>query len=150
MATILVVDDIETNSRSLARYVGLAGHRVLQAPGGEEALAILGSHPLQLIISDIRMPGIDGFELARRIQCHPIHSQIPIIFYTAGYSEDDASICTLHSGVFRVLSKSSRPEVILKTIAAALAVSATPIRSRQEIDPTAMTAIDWTDLQVRQ
>jgi CheY-like chemotaxis protein len=84
--TILVVDDDE-DIRSLARaYLEDQGYRVLQAPNGAEGLRVLGSAQVDLLFTDILMPGdIDGFELAERAkQAYPSLR----VLYTSGFFKE--------------------------------------------------------------
>ena len=79
-ATILVVDDEPQWLRSLSHILGGAGYEVRQAASGEDALASLAADGApDLILMDIRMPDIDGFEVLRRIRAHEEWSGIPII-----------------------------------------------------------------------
>ena len=77
-ALIMVVED-EPNIGALVRtYLERAGFRALWVRSGEEALAELGRHPVKLVVLDIGLPGIDGFEVCRRID-----GRVPVIMLTA-------------------------------------------------------------------
>jgi RNA polymerase sigma-70 factor (ECF subfamily) len=81
--TVLIVDD-DPNVRQLAAdELAAEGYRVSEASGGNEALRIVASAPIDLLFTDIRMPGMDGFELARRVKLDRPH--LPVI-YTTGFS----------------------------------------------------------------
>lgn len=82
-ATVLVVDDAADNLQLLSEL--LQGHyRVKVANNGPKALAICQSDaPPDLVLLDVMMPGIDGFEVARQLRCHPSSEHIPVIFVTA-------------------------------------------------------------------
>ena len=68
MATILVVDDRPINRELLVTLLGYGGHRMLEAPDGEKALAIARAERPELIIADIIMPAMDGYEFARQVR----------------------------------------------------------------------------------
>ncbi|QDQ28944.1 response regulator [Chitinimonas arctica] len=81
--TLLVVDDTPDNLRLMAGLFE-ADYRVRIAHNGEKALALCTSDsPPDLVLLDIMMPGLDGFEVARRLRDHPISQHIPVIFVTA-------------------------------------------------------------------
>ena len=78
--TILAVDDASTMRRLIV--FTLAGHKVLEAADGAAALATLASHPVDLVISDVHMPAMNGIELTRRIRQLPGHRTTPILIVT--------------------------------------------------------------------
>ncbi len=83
--TILVVDDTESNIDILLRI--LDDYDLIPCTSGDEALALLHSETVDLILLDIVMPGMDGFEVCRRLKANPATRDIPIVFITA---RDDA------------------------------------------------------------
>ncbi|WP_298733893.1 response regulator [uncultured Chitinophaga sp.] len=82
LPTILLVDDEEDILEFLERILS-PRYRVLVTERGEDALKILDKEPVQLIISDVMMPEMDGFELCRHIKSSFEHSHIPVILLTA-------------------------------------------------------------------
>lgn len=86
--TILVVDD-DPQSLTILGFVLQDTYEVLVAPNGEVALRIVEEVTPDLILLDIVMPGIDGYEVCRRISRMPKHSHTPIIFITSLANEDD-------------------------------------------------------------
>lgn len=82
-AGILVVDDIYSNIATIENLLSPTDLTISSAESGEIALEILNHTRLDLILLDIRMPGMDGFELARCIKSNPALAHIPIIAYTA-------------------------------------------------------------------
>lgn len=79
---VLIVDDEPANVRVLAE--ALQGVYELRfATDGERALALVTSHPVDLVLLDVVMPGLDGFELLRRLKAEPATREIPVIFVTA-------------------------------------------------------------------
>lgn len=82
-AIILVVDDNRTNLKILVDYLDEAGFKTLIATNGERAIEQAKRRPPDLILLDILMPGIDGFETCRRLKADKVTQEIPIIFMTA-------------------------------------------------------------------
>ncbi|WP_299403794.1 response regulator [Acaryochloris sp. IP29b_bin.148] len=80
---IMVVDDTPANLEVISETLSSAGYRVAAAISGERALKRLKTHPPALILLDIQMPGLDGFETCRQIKANPESNHIPIIFITA-------------------------------------------------------------------
>jgi PleD family two-component response regulator len=81
--TILVVDDIPANLNLLFNALEKAQYKVFIVTSGEEALASVARRPPDLILLDVMMPGIDGFETCRRLKLDPAAKGIPVIFMTA-------------------------------------------------------------------
>ena len=82
-ANILVVDDTPGNLVLLAARLGKKGHTVRPFLGGAEALEAAALEPPDLILLDINMPGMDGFEVCRRLKADPTLASIPVLFVTA-------------------------------------------------------------------
>jgi PAS domain S-box-containing protein len=126
VAVILVVDDRAIN-RELARTVlGHGGHRVIEAHDGAEALDLAHAHHPDLVLTDILMPGMDGYELARELRAAPDTAQTPIVFYTANYLEAEIRPAAEACGVARVLLKGADPQVLMRAIDEVLAEGAVP------------------------
>jgi signal transduction histidine kinase len=87
--TILVVDDSLTNLRIVRRYLEQYGFRVLVAHDGSSALERAQMTPLDLILLDVMMPGLNGFETCRRLKADERTRDIPVIFMTALSSTED-------------------------------------------------------------
>src|SRR5688500_14317800 len=89
-SNILVVDDNPDKLRLLEAALRLAGYHVITATDGEEALASVESFQPDLIITDVMMPRMNGYELAERIRSNPRTKFIPVIMQTAaGRNADD-------------------------------------------------------------
>ena len=82
-ARILVVDDIPANVKLLEARLVAEYFDVLTAADGYEALAICEKQPVDLILLDIMMPGIDGFEVCERLKSNPRTAHIPVVMVTA-------------------------------------------------------------------
>jgi CheY-like chemotaxis protein len=127
MASILIVEDRPIDRKLLATVLTSGGHRVLEATDGADALRrILRDRP-DLVISDILMPTLDGYELVRRIRDTPAVADVPVIFYTATYHEREAKALAKQCSVAAMLTKPSPPDTILNTVNAVLEAGATPL-----------------------
>jgi CheY-like chemotaxis protein len=84
---VLVVDDYEPNRKTIARLLGLMGCEVMTARGGEEALEHLTTFKPDLILLDINMPGMSGYEVAARIRAQPQYQHIMLVALT-GYGQE--------------------------------------------------------------
>ena len=101
---ILVVDDNLDNLEVLATRLRFRGYTVDTATSGEEALARVAEDPPDLILLDVMMPGLDGYEVARRIRADPNLPFIPIILVTARDSTQD-KVAGLDAGADDYLTK---------------------------------------------
>jgi signal transduction histidine kinase/CheY-like chemotaxis protein len=120
MAKILVVDDRAANREFLASLLGCSGHRVREAADGAEALSLCRAEPPDLVISDILMPTMDGYEFVRQLRSEPVTAMTPVIFCSAHYLKEEATSLAGRCGVSAILTKPADPEVILQTVGAAL------------------------------
>ena len=87
--SILVVDDNPDNLRVMMGLLENSGYKVRLAVEGELALSSIDAYPPDLILLDVNMPGMDGYETCRRIKAKPDLRSIPIIFVTAKTDEVD-------------------------------------------------------------
>lgn len=102
MTTILVVDDEKSMREFLKILLAKEGYEVLAAPDGEQALAMLAENRVDLVITDIRMPGIGGLELLAKIKGE--NEDIPVIMITAFASPNDA-VQAMKDGAYDYISK---------------------------------------------
>ncbi len=82
-ARILVVDDIEVNLRLLSARLAAEYYDVLTADSGEAALEVLAQQPVDLVLLDVMMPGMDGIETYKRLREIPKLAETPVVFMTA-------------------------------------------------------------------
>jgi signal transduction histidine kinase len=120
MATILIVDDRPTNREFLVTLLGYVGHRMLEAGGALEGLEQVRATRPDLVIADILMPEIDGFEFVRRLRAEPDIAQTRVVFYTATYLAPEARKLAAACGVTHILVKPAEPQLIIETVQAAL------------------------------
>jgi diguanylate cyclase (GGDEF)-like protein len=116
MADILVVDDNRANREALASLLEVAGHSARRASSARQALESALAGPPDLVISDVLMPGMDGYVLVRELRGHPRTAALPVIFYTAYFAGQDAQDLAQAHGVARVLVKPSDNDFILRTV----------------------------------
>jgi two-component system chemotaxis sensor kinase CheA len=111
--TILVADDSIT-SRSLVRHaLEASGYRVRTAGDGDEALRLALSEAFDLVVSDLRMPRLDGFELTARLRAHPRTAQLPVILFTSVDNEEDKRRgVAAGANVFLVKSAADRGQLV--------------------------------------
>ncbi len=122
MAVIAVVDDIPANRELLATILNSLGHRVIEAADGAAALEIVRSEAPDLVICDILMPTLDGYEFVRQLRAEPAIADTRVIFYTAYYLEEEAQQLAKACGVIDILGKPSDPEDVIRVVDKALAV----------------------------
>lgn len=116
MATILIVDDRALNRKVLVTLLGYRGHRLLEASDGAEALALVRAERPDLVIADVLMPTMDGYELVRQLRADPAIAHTRVIFCTAYYHEREARSLAEACGVAHVLFKPCEPEVVLSVV----------------------------------
>ena len=113
--TILVVDDTPDNLTLMAALLK-DDYRVKVAHNGERALRLAqGSDPPALVLLDIMMPGMDGYEVCRRLKADPVTESIPIIFLTAR-SEAEDETRGLSMGAVDYIVKPISPPVVMARI----------------------------------
>jgi CheY-like chemotaxis protein len=136
VSTILIADDRQANREYLVTLLGHGGHRLLEAGDGAEALACARAEHPDLIIADILMPTMDGFELVRQLRADPAIAKIPVIFWTAHYHELEAQALARSCGVSSVITKPSEPEAVLSAVDAALGIAppTLPTPAAEEFD----------------
>jgi DNA-binding NarL/FixJ family response regulator len=117
---LLVVDDEPNLLRAVAGTLRAEGYEVTTARGGAEALARVLETVPDLIVSDIRMPGMSGYALARQLRASPQTDLIPIVFLTAKDETGDR-VEGFRAGVDAYITKPFEPDELLAVIAGILA-----------------------------
>jgi len=108
--SVLIVEDVAANIDLLMEALG-DEFAVSVALDGAGALEIVSSAPPELILLDIMMPGMDGYEVCRRLKRNPVTADIPVIFLTALTEEEDEAR-GLHLGALDYIVKPFRPEIV--------------------------------------
>lgn len=118
-ATMLVVDDMPTNVKLLRLILGDAGYRVLNARSGAEALEILHRDRPDVMLLDVRMPGMTGYEVCRKIRSDPEFASLPVIMVTS-LSLAEERIHGIEAGATDFISKPFNKKELLARVRASL------------------------------
>lgn len=102
MARVLIVDDEQDILETLPEILNKWGHQTFVAANGMEALKVFRENPLDFVITDIKMPQMDGLELLEKIQ--QMDKEVMVIFLT-GYPSLDSAISAMRSGAYDYLVK---------------------------------------------
>jgi sigma-B regulation protein RsbU (phosphoserine phosphatase) len=121
MESILLVDDQPANLQVLLETLGSLGCKLLAAKSGEAALAIVQKARPDLILLDIMMPGIDGYEVCRQLKADPATEKIPIIFLSA-LDETADKVRGLQLGAVDYVAKPFQPEEVLARVTTHLTI----------------------------
>ena len=120
MSKILVVDDQPMNRELLADILRHCGHAVLEASDGYAALAVVKSDRPDLVIADVEMPTMDGYEFLRQLRNDLEIARMPVIFFSATYNESEVGSIAKACGVSHVLTKPIETAALISAINAAL------------------------------
>lgn len=125
MATILVIDDDEQLQELVTLVLRRAGHEVLAADNGHAGIAIAEKRPLDLVVTDIFMPQMDGLEVLRALKAS--HPQLKIVAMSGGSPMVDLDFLPVARalGASDILSKPFTPADLTAAVATALAAPAT-------------------------
>jgi len=111
-ASVLVVDDTPANLVALGAVLGPLGVRIVEAHSGIEALVQVSRESFAVVLLDVQMPGMDGFEVARRIRQTATGVEVPIIFLTAIHRDEEYVRKGYASGAADYLTKPFDPDVL--------------------------------------
>jgi DNA-binding NarL/FixJ family response regulator len=120
MTSVLIVDDEVAERELLSTILGHAGYIVATAETGEHALRLARAQQPGLIIADILMPTMDGYELVRALRSDPATSRIPVVFYTAPYVIEEIRELADACGVAHILVKPYELGDVLEVVSGAL------------------------------
>lgn len=104
MARVMVVDDSPTDKEFLKQALVGAGHTVLEAASGEDALAMVRSQRPDCVVMDVVMPGLNGFQATRMLSRDPVTAVIPVIIVSSKNQETDR-VWALRQGAREYLVK---------------------------------------------
>jgi len=134
-ARILVVDDEAIARENLVHILTKAGHRAIAAANGREALAALAEEPADLILTDLRMPGMDGMELLTSIKRRCPEAEVIVV---TGYAAVETAVAAMRLGAFTYVAKPVQVEEVLAQTAKALekgAMRRELTALRRQVDP---------------
>jgi len=120
MKTVVIVDDHEDNRALLMATLEPRDYRLVEASSGEEALKLIGKEEPDLIIADVLMPRMDGYEFVQQLRQDPRNAQTKVIFYTASYIEEESRRLAKACGVNHIIVKPTDPDTVLEIVDEAL------------------------------
>lgn len=129
---VLVVDDSSVNRRLLMQLVGMLGPQVDQAPGGEEALAMLEAGGIDMMLLDVQMPGMDGMAVLRRMRESETLKHIPVVVIS-GDDEIETAVRCLEMGAEDYVTKPFEPTVLGARVRASLEKKLLRDREREHV-----------------
>ena len=112
---ILVIDDVEDNRRILRDLLTTGGYEVLEAENGEVGVQMAASERPDLILMDIQLPGLDGYEATRRIKADPTLRPIPLIAVTS-YALSGDDVKAYEAGCDDYVTKPFSPRALLAKV----------------------------------
>jgi signal transduction histidine kinase len=113
---ILIVEDQPANRNLLQKLMLRRGSRVLLASDGQEGLTVARRERPSLVIADVLMPRMDGYEFVRQLRSDPAIADTKVIYYTGNYAESKARELAAACGVARVMDKAAEPTEILRIV----------------------------------
>ena len=119
----MVADDSKVVRVKTSRLLLQHGYRVVLAEDGEQAVRLIEDELPRVLITDVEMPGMDGFELTRYVRLHPAAQHIPIYMITSADARLQAQAA--EAGVTHVLGKPYAEEALLALLAGALGLAST-------------------------
>jgi two-component system cell cycle response regulator DivK len=111
----LVIEDHEDNRRILRDLLTSAGYEPIEAVTGEEGVALAETHRPDLILMDIQLPGLDGYEATRRIKANPALRHIPVIAVTS-YALSGDEVKAKAAGCDAYVTKPFSPRALLAKV----------------------------------
>jgi two-component system cell cycle response regulator DivK len=112
---ILVIEDQEDNRRIVRDLLTSVGYEIIEAVTGEDGLTAAAAHVPDLILMDIQLPGLDGYDTTRRIKANPMLRHIPIIAVTS-YALSGDDVKAFAAGCDGYVSKPFSPRALLAKI----------------------------------
>jgi PAS domain S-box-containing protein/putative nucleotidyltransferase with HDIG domain len=139
-ARVLVVDDMEDNLYLLCALLEGHGYEAAVAANGVEALESARREPPDLVISDILMPGMDGFALCREWKHDARLKSIPFVFYTATYTDEQDEAFAISLGAERFVVKPLEPEAFVVMVEEAVRMVGNPVGTRSDTASQALAS----------
>lgn len=112
---ILIVDDCDTTRKLLSYIIRERGYKIMGATNGIEALEIMATQPIDLVLTDLNMPQMDGYELSRNLRKIDAYKELPIVMVTTESSDSD-KLMGKEAGVTTYLTKPVSPQKLLYEI----------------------------------
>jgi PAS domain S-box-containing protein len=131
---ILVVDDNEPGRYSTARMLSKAGFQVVEAESGTSALTRIHENRPDLVVLDVQLPDINGYEVCRRIKADSATARIPVLHLSATFVNSHAKVIGLEGGADAYLTQPVSPDELLATIRALLRIRRAEEEARRQAD----------------
>jgi PAS domain S-box-containing protein len=147
-AGVLLVDDTPANLLALEAVLGDLDLTLVKAASGEEALGLLFDWDFAAVLLDVRMPGLDGFETAKLIRSRGRSRNTPIIFITAGESDEFPVTEAYKLGAVDYLVKPLVPEVLRAKVAGFAGLFAEKQEARRQADQLRLLIQETTDYAI--
>jgi signal transduction histidine kinase len=122
IARILHIDDDEANRYAVARILKRAGYRVESAGTGGEGLSLIPLYQPDLVILDIQLPDMNGYEVCRQIKSDPQWASLPVLQMSANFTRSEDKVSGLESGADGYLAQPIDPAVLVATVRSLLRV----------------------------
>ena len=113
--TILIVENEVSNRILIERVLSTRGYRCISASNGQEALDLLDHEQVDLILTDLSMPVLDGYRTTQLIRARPGMEQVPIVAVTA-YALNDEGAAAMRIGCNEYLTKPFKPRQLLEVV----------------------------------
>ncbi len=123
MATILIVDDSPTERKTMEDILSKEGHTIIQATNGEDGVIMAKDTKPDMILMDVVMPGINGFQATRQLTKHDVTGHIPVVIVTTKDQETD-KLWGKRQGASNYLTKPIDRKLLLKIVQQTLAETA--------------------------
>jgi len=120
MSKVLIVDDSPAQLYGLRKIVEQAGHEAVVAESGERALQLANDEQPAVILMDIIMPGMSGYQATRHLNRNEVTRKIPVIFVSSRSNETDR-VWGMRQGARDYVTKPVNPQALLSAISAAMA-----------------------------
>lgn len=130
MPTVLVVDDDATVRKAVTAVLADTGHRIIEASDGAEALELVRSEHPHLVVTDLVMPTMDGYELTRQIRADPAIARTAVIWVTSVYDETEFRALMDACEITHLITKPVLRESLLGTVNQLLEITPPPEPSR--------------------
>lgn len=115
MATVLVVDDVASELQMISELLAKAGFKVMKASDGYEALCFVEEGKPDLMVLDIIMPKMNGFEVVRELRSHPKTAKLPVVLCSQKNTKID-KIWGIEQGADAYVSKPFEPQQLLEIV----------------------------------
>ena len=115
---VLAVDDEPTNRYTVSRVLSQAGYKVIEASTGEEALRFIQSERPDLVVLDVRLPDISGYEICQRIMDDPTTASTLVLLVSATFVNSRDAVRSLDGGADSYLTQPVEPPVLIATVGA--------------------------------